>query len=106
MIANRASSLQKANGRAGSFYVAAAAARCLTLLQEAPEEVQKKANCIIGKDYPAPIVNHKEISKTNIGRMKEAYDKNKAMKSPAKKPAASSPDTKKSPKKQKTNAVP
>ena len=65
--------------------------------------MQKKAKCIIGKDYPAPIVDHKEISKTNIGRMKEAYDKNKAMKSPAKKPAASSPsDTKKSPKKQKT----
>ena len=53
-------------------------------LQEAPLEVQKKANCIIGKDYPAPIVDHKDISKTNIGRMKEAYDANKAMKSPSK----------------------
>lgn len=65
--------------------------------------MQKKANCIIGKDYPAPIVDHKDISKTNIGRMKEAYDKNKAMKSPAKKAAPSSPASKKSPKKQKTS---
>ncbi len=48
-------------------------------------EVQKKANCIIGKDYPAPIVDHKEIHKVNIGRLKEAYSKQEAVKSPAKK---------------------
>ena len=24
----------------------------------APEEVQRKANCIIGKDYPKPLVDH------------------------------------------------
>ena len=25
---------------------------------KAPEEVQRKANCIIGKDYPHPLVDH------------------------------------------------
>ena len=25
---------------------------------EAPENVQEEAGCIIGKDYPAPIVDH------------------------------------------------
>ena len=58
-------------------------------LQEAPLEVQKKANCIIGKDYPAPIVDHKEIHKINIGRMKDAYDSNKAGKTPTKSKATS-----------------
>jgi len=42
-------------------------------MQEAPLDVQTKANCIIGKDYPAPIVDHKEIHKVNIGRIKQAY---------------------------------
>lgn len=46
-------------------------------MQEAPLEVQKKAKCIIGKDYPEPIVDHKEIHKVNIDRMKEAYDANR-----------------------------
>jgi cryptochrome len=42
-------------------------------VQEAPLDVQEKANCIVGKDYPAPIVDHKEIHKVNIGRIKKAY---------------------------------
>lgn len=29
--------------------------------------------CIIGKDYPAPIVDHAVVHKTNISRMAEAY---------------------------------
>lgn len=33
---------------------------------------------IIGKDYPEPIVDHKSVSKSNMGRMKEAYDAHKA----------------------------
>jgi cryptochrome len=44
----------------------------------APLPVQQAAGVIIGKDYPNPIVDHKSISKSNMGRMKEAYDAHKA----------------------------
>ena len=40
----------------------------------APLEVQKAANCIIGKDYPAPIVDHASIHKVNIQRIRQAYE--------------------------------
>lgn len=43
---------------------------------KAPRSVQKSAGCIIGTDYPEPIVDHSKISKENIGRMKEAYGRN------------------------------
>jgi cryptochrome len=33
---------------------------------KAPLEVQVKAKCIIGKDYPFPIVDHQTASKENI----------------------------------------
>ena len=36
---------------------------------KAPPEVQEKAGCIIGKDYPAPIVDHKTVSRSNCQRM-------------------------------------
>lgn len=39
----------------------------------APESVQKAAKCIIGVDYPRPIVNHAETSRLNIERMKQIY---------------------------------
>ncbi|NP_001082139.1 cryptochrome circadian regulator 2 L homeolog [Xenopus laevis] len=39
----------------------------------APESVQKQAKCIIGIDYPKPIVNHAEASSMNIERMKQTY---------------------------------
>ena len=39
----------------------------------APLEVQKKAGCIIGKDYPSPIVVHEVVSKENIDKMKVIY---------------------------------
>ncbi|XP_072473824.1 cryptochrome-2 isoform X1 [Notamacropus eugenii] len=39
----------------------------------APESVQKAAKCIIGVDYPKPIVNHAETSRLNIERMKQIY---------------------------------
>ena len=39
----------------------------------APEEVQKKAKCIIGVHYPKPMVNHAEASRVNIERMKQIY---------------------------------
>jgi len=41
---------------------------------EAPRSVQEEAGCIIGKDYPKPIVDHKSASKDNMRKMKAAYD--------------------------------
>ncbi|KAI3377744.1 hypothetical protein L3Q82_008889, partial [Scortum barcoo] len=42
---------------------------------KAPRSVQQAAGCIVGKDYPHPIVQHEVISKKNIQRMKLAYAK-------------------------------
>ncbi|XP_062395099.1 cryptochrome circadian regulator 5 isoform X2 [Sardina pilchardus] len=42
---------------------------------KAPRSVQEQAGCIVGKDYPRPIVEHEVISKKNIQRMKAAYAK-------------------------------
>jgi cryptochrome len=44
---------------------------------EAPLTLQQATGVIIGKDYPKPIVDHKKISKENMGLMKEAYDAQK-----------------------------
>lgn len=54
---------------------------------KAPRSVQQAAGCIIGKDYPHPIVQHEVISKKNIQRMKLAYAKRSAdpAESPSKK---------------------
>mmetsp|Transcript_23971 Transcript_23971/g.60697 ORF Transcript_23971/g.60697 Transcript_23971/m.60697 type:complete len:553 (+) Transcript_23971:126-1784(+) len=47
---------------------------------KAPIDVQQKAGCIIGRDYPYPIVDHDIASKQNIARMKRAYsEKRKGM---------------------------
>ena len=53
---------------------------------------QKQAGCIIGKDYPKPIVDHDKVSKENMSRMKLAYDAVHAL---AAKPAPSAPVSKK-----------
>jgi len=45
---------------------------------EAPIAIQKKCGVIVGENYPDPIVDHKVISKSNMSRMKEAYDAHKA----------------------------
>ena len=37
----------------------------------APIWVQKEARCIIGVDYPTPIVNHSEVSERNRNMMEE-----------------------------------
>lgn len=42
----------------------------------APITVQREANCIIGKDYPKPIVDHSVVNKTNMTRMKEYFGNN------------------------------
>lgn len=39
----------------------------------APESVQKAAKCIVGKDYPIPMVNHGEASRLCMERMKQVY---------------------------------
>merc|ERR1711913_34877 len=39
----------------------------------APLSVQKAAGCIIGTDYPKPIVHHEIIHKENMAKMKAAY---------------------------------
>lgn len=43
----------------------------------APENVQKAAKCIIGIDYPKPIVDHATTHKENMAKMKQAYELNK-----------------------------
>ena len=42
-----------------------------------PKKVQKQAGCIIGEDYPAPIVDHKAARQRTLDRFKaarEAYE--------------------------------
>lgn len=39
----------------------------------APESVQKAANCVVGVDYPKPMIKHAEGSRLNIERMKQVY---------------------------------
>ncbi|XP_035499212.1 cryptochrome-2 [Scophthalmus maximus] len=39
----------------------------------APESVQKAANCVVGVNYPKPMINHAESSRLNIERMKQVY---------------------------------
>ena len=38
---------------------------------KAPEVVQRKAGCVIGVDYPRPIVNHEAVTKRNAEMMEE-----------------------------------
>ncbi|XP_027344568.1 (6-4)DNA photolyase isoform X2 [Abrus precatorius] len=45
----------------------------------APLSIQTKANCIIGKDYPKPIVSHDSASKECRRKMGEAYALNKEL---------------------------
>ena len=65
---------------------------------EAPVSVQKQAGCVLGVDYPRRIIKHEVVSKTNIGRMKKAYDASKGVSSSSDAP---SPAKSKSPVKRK-----
>ena len=40
---------------------------------KAPLPLQKGCGCLIGTDYPAPIIDHKEASQRNIARMKTMF---------------------------------
>ncbi|XP_073686206.1 cryptochrome circadian regulator 5 [Garra rufa] len=42
---------------------------------KAPRSIQERAGCVVGKDYPRPIVEHEVVHKKNIQRMKAAYAK-------------------------------
>merc|ERR1711871_267134 len=46
---------------------------------KAPADVQRRAGCVVGVDYPRPIVDHTDVSKRNMARMKAAYDEHKRM---------------------------
>ncbi|MBC7882865.1 MAG: deoxyribodipyrimidine photo-lyase, partial [Anaerolineae bacterium] len=35
--------------------------------------IQREAQCVIGKDYPLPIVDHEHAKNHNLERMKLAY---------------------------------
>ncbi|XP_028129721.2 cryptochrome-1-like [Diabrotica virgifera virgifera] len=39
----------------------------------ASEKIQQASKCIIGKDYPLPMVNHGVASRINIQRMRQVY---------------------------------
>lgn len=43
----------------------------------APKAIQVKAKCIIGIDYPGPIVDHENAKKCNMERMKSSYGRAK-----------------------------
>ena len=42
----------------------------------APQSVQHDSNCVIGKDYPTPIVDRKESAKQNLISFKSSLSKN------------------------------
>ncbi|XP_076320919.1 (6-4)-photolyase isoform X2 [Tachypleus tridentatus] len=44
---------------------------------KAPLKVQQQIGCIIGKDYPKPIVDHDKARKKNLEKMNKAYKENK-----------------------------
>ncbi|KAM3227918.1 hypothetical protein ACQJBY_059582 [Aegilops geniculata] len=50
----------------------------------APLSVQEKARCIVGKDYPKPVVDHEAASKECRKRMEEAYASNRLGGNPVK----------------------
>jgi hypothetical protein len=43
----------------------------------APIAIQRLSNCLIGVDYPSPIVDHNLKSKENIKNIKKAYEQRK-----------------------------
>ncbi|RWS10201.1 cryptochrome-2-like protein [Dinothrombium tinctorium] len=45
---------------------------------KAPKFVQQNCKCLIGVDYPKPIVDHETVRKINLSKMAKAYANNKA----------------------------
>ena len=54
---------------------------------KAPLAVQKAAGCVIGVDYPSPIVDHAVASKANMAKMAMAYKAHKEAEKEGAKPA-------------------
>jgi hypothetical protein len=40
---------------------------------KAPSSLQRELGCVVGQDYPAPIVDHAAISETNKARIGACY---------------------------------
>ena len=70
----------------------------------APIDVQKSAGCIVGKDYPNPIVDHKIVSKRNMGWMAAAYRRRKELKAGKKNSSKKKKDNNNKKKRSSTNA--
>ena len=70
---------------------------------KAPLVVQQSAQCVIGRDYPKPIIDHKVVSKICIERMKKAFEAIKDSKE-SEKSAESKPARPKTPPKPKPRA--
>ena len=68
-----------------------------------PLTAQKHAGCVIGVDYPKPIVNHAVIHKVNMDKMKTAYAANKSAGGATKKAAKSPKKAEKKPQKRKSD---
>lgn len=45
----------------------------------APKSIQVKAKCIIGKDYPSPVISHDSASKECKRKLAEAYALNRQL---------------------------
>lgn len=41
----------------------------------APLAIQKSANCIIGRDYPVPVIDHTKATRNNLERMRQVYSR-------------------------------
>lgn len=63
---------------------------------KATMEQQKQFKCIIGKDYPKPIVDHDKAMKENMEKMKKAYAAKNSGKREAESPPAASSSKKNS----------
>jgi hypothetical protein len=44
---------------------------------KAPLHIQEEADCIIGKDYPEPCVDHEESYRENIEKLKQYFNSEK-----------------------------
>ncbi|CAD7943363.1 unnamed protein product [Amoebophrya sp. A25] len=55
---------------------------------EAPQLAQVQAKCVIGKDYPKPIVEHKQAQERNLSAFKKSSDSLKSGGSSLKRPAS------------------
>jgi cryptochrome len=51
----------------------------------APLSIQKEANCIVGIDYPKPIVDHQTVSKENMKKIKVHFSKSNDLSNSSKK---------------------